>query len=138
MNVTPERKKLLADWLAFAGENLLYAKDGMRAEYSPYHTICFLCQGSAEKYFKGFLIFQGWELEKIQDLKKLLLYAMKYDSTFSALAPLAEILNRYITEGRYPSDLPFEAISKSNAEEAITAAEQIEKFVLQKLSDFLN
>ncbi len=138
MNTTPERRKLINDWLAFAGENLLYAKDGLRATYSPYHTICFLCQGSAEKYLKGYLIFHGWELEKIHDLKQLLLYAMKYDVAFSALAPLTEILNRYITTGRYPGDLPFEAISKADAEEAIAAAEQIEKFVLHKLADFLN
>ncbi len=93
MNVTPERKKLLYDWLAFAGENLLYAKQGMQADFAPYHTMCFLCQGSAEKYLKGFLVFHNWELEKIHDLKKLLLYAIKYDASFRELAPLTEILN---------------------------------------------
>jgi len=39
MNRAPELQKLLNDWLAFAGENLLYAKAGMEAEFSPYNTI---------------------------------------------------------------------------------------------------
>jgi len=52
MTKISEHQKLLTDWLTLARENLLYAKDGMEAEYSPYHTICFLCQGSAEKYLK--------------------------------------------------------------------------------------
>lgn len=106
----------------------------MKAEYSPYHTICFLCQGSAEKYLKAYLISQGWELEKIHDLQRLLGHALSYDQSFSELFPQAETLNEYITEGRYPGDLPFESISKAEAEEALAAAEKIAEFVLAKLA----
>lgn len=135
MTRTLELQKLLDDWLAFAKENLLYAKDGMKAEFSPYHTICFLCQGSAEKYLKGYLISRGWELEKIHDLRKLLEYAVKYDSSFSEIFSETGILNRYITEGRYPGDLPYESIGPREATEAIEAAEKIEQVVLKKLKD---
>lgn len=131
-------QKLVREWLALAGENLLYAKDGMKANYAPYHTVCFLCQGSGEKYLKAYLIAKGWELEKIHDLEQLVEYAMDYDHSFDELFPSAEILDEYITAGRYPGDISFEAIGKANAAEAIAAAEHIEKFVLQKLADFLN
>jgi len=46
-------------------------------------------------------------------------------------------LNRYITEGRYPGDLPYESIGPKEAKEAIEAAEKIEQFVLKKLKDFV-
>lgn len=133
MKKTPELKKLVEEWLIFAKENLLYARDGMQADYSPYHTICFLCQGSAEKHLKGYLISKGWELEKIHDLKKLINHACEHDQDFNTLFPNADILNQYITEGRYPGDLPFESISEEQAKEAIEAAEKIEEFVLAKL-----
>jgi HEPN domain-containing protein len=136
MTKTPELQKLLSDWLAYAKENLLYAKAGMtQDEFSPYHTICFLCQGSAEKYLKAYLISQGWELEKIHDLKQLVGYALDYDESFGELLLQADILNKYITEGRYPGDLPYESIGKTEAEEAIAAAEKIEQVVLGKMKE---
>ncbi|RZB34731.1 MAG: hypothetical protein SRB1_00499 [Desulfobacteraceae bacterium Eth-SRB1] len=45
-----ENVKLIKDWLSFARENLLFAKAGMKEDFSPYHTICFMSQGSAGKY----------------------------------------------------------------------------------------
>lgn len=92
-----------------------------------------MCQGSAEKYLKAYLISEGWELKKIHDLKELVGYALNYDQSFDELFPLAEVLNRYIAEGRYPGDLPFESIGENEAKEAIEAAEKIEQFVLEKL-----
>jgi HEPN domain-containing protein len=133
MTKTPEKQKLVHEWLSFAKENLMYAKAGMKEEFAPYHTICFLCQGSAEKYLKAYLISQGWELEKIHDLKELIGYALNYDQSFGQLLQEAEILNEYITEGRYPGDLPFESIGQDDAKEAIEAAEKIEQFVLGKV-----
>ena len=137
MTNTPDLKKLIHDWLTFAKENLLYAKAGMHADFSPYHTVCFLCQGSAEKYLKGYLISKGWQLKKIHDLDESLADAIEFDSDFVELFPGAEILNEYITEGRYPGDLPFESIGEKDAKEAIEAAEKIEQFVLQKLAGFV-
>jgi HEPN domain-containing protein len=66
-------------------------------------------------------------------LKELIGYALSYDQSFDELFPLAEVLNRYIAEGRYPGDLPFESIGENEAKEAIEAAEKIEQFVLGKL-----
>jgi len=38
----PIKEKLIKDWLFFAKENLLFAESGMKKDFSPFHTICFL------------------------------------------------------------------------------------------------
>lgn len=133
MKKNEEEIALVKDWLRFARENLLFAKAGMKEDFSPYHTICFLCQGSAEKYLKGFLIWKRWELKKIHDLKELLIFCIDFDPDFENLKEECGLLNEYITESRYPGDLPFESISKDDAQEAIEAAEKIEEFVLERV-----
>jgi HEPN domain-containing protein len=60
---------------------------------------------------------------------------MNYEKDFNELFEETGLLNRYITEGRYPGDLPYEAIGKTDAEEAIAAAEKIESFVLGKIKN---
>ncbi len=44
------------------------------------------------------------------------------------------LLNEYITEGRYPGDLPFESITEKDARDAIEAASKIEEFVLENIN----
>ena len=112
----------------------MFACSGIKADYAPYHTICFLCQGSAEKYLKGFLIWHGWELKKIHDLKDLLVFCMDIKQEFENLKDECGLLNEYITEGRYPGDLPFESIGEDDAKEAIEAAEKIEDYVLENIN----
>ena len=129
----PENIKLLKDWLSFARENLLFAKAGMKEDFSPFHSICFMCQASVEKYLKTFLLSKGWQLKKIHDLSELLNFCCEYDTSFECLFPECELLNEYITLGRYPSDLPFEDISEDETKKAIEAAEKIEKHVLKNI-----
>ena len=61
MRKSKEEIKLVRDWLKFANENLTFARSGMDEDYPPYHTICYLCQGSSEKYLKAFLIWNESE-----------------------------------------------------------------------------
>lgn len=133
MRRSAEEIKLVKDWLRFARENILLARSGMKEEFSPYHTICFLCQGSAEKYLKAFLIWNGWELKKTHDLVELLGYCVDYDTGFEDFKEECLLLNEYITEGRYPGDLPFEDITERDAQEAIDAVGKIENFVPNKI-----
>ena len=74
----PEEIELIKNWLNFATENLLSAKSLITEEFTPFHTVCFMCQGSAEKYLKAYLIWKGWKLEKIHNLKDLLNYAIDF------------------------------------------------------------
>ena len=63
----------------------------------------------------------------------LLAFCLDYDSEFQTLEKECVLLNEYVTEGRYPGDLPFEGIGKNEALEAIEAANKIEKFILEKI-----
>lgn len=54
-----------------------------------------------------------------------------FGQRFENLEEACGILNEYITEGRYPGDLPFENIGEDDATEAIEAAEKIEEHVLK-------
>jgi HEPN domain-containing protein len=130
---TPENIEYIKSWLAFGQENLLYAQSGMKEDFAPYHSICFMSQGSAEKYLKAFLIYHDWELEKIHDLIKLQKHCIEFDASFKSLLPECRILNKYITTGRYPGEFSFMNIGKQQAEEAIQAAQEIEKLVLEKI-----
>jgi len=133
MKKSEEEIKLVNTWLKFARENLSLARSGMKENFAPYHTICFLCQGSAEKYLKGFLIWNGWELKKTHDMEDLLAFCMDFEPEFQNLKEECGLLNEYITEARYPGDLPFESINEDDAQEAIEAAGKIEEFVLKKI-----
>jgi HEPN domain-containing protein len=133
MKKSDEEIKLVKDWLKFAKENLSFARSGMKEENPPYHTISFLCQGGAEKYLKAFLIWNGWKLKKIHEMGDLLTICMDYNTDFQTLEKECALLNEYVTEGRYPGDLPFESIGKNEAIEAIEAANKIEKLVLEKI-----
>ena len=81
----PAEIELINNWLSFALENLLTAKSLIKENFSPFHTICFMCQGSAEKYLKAFLIWNGWNLKRTHDLEDLLIYAIEYDSELEEL-----------------------------------------------------
>jgi len=55
---------------------------------------------------------------EILDLRKITFYdypefiCVEYDHDFASLMPFGELLNEYITAGRYPGDLAFEAIGR--------------------------
>ncbi len=133
MRRSEEELKLIRDWLAFARENLLAAKALVDEDFTPFHTVCFMCQGSAEKHLKAYLLYHGWQLKKTHDLTELLKLCFNFDDRFQGLLAECELLNEYTTEGRYPGDLPFESIGREDAEEAIEAAERIAEFVLSRL-----
>ena len=116
-----------AEWRRFAEENFAVAKREKHYAQPAYHTICFLCQSAAEKYLKGFLISQGWTLEKKHDIVALLSLCVDYDVAFEALREGGAILNEYIVAGRYPADLAYEEIGEFEADEAIAIVRQIKE-----------
>lgn len=132
-----EKKKLPIDtpeeWIKFATENLQVAKHEIEYETPAYHTICFLCRESAEKFLKAYLISKGWELKKTHDIVELLEYCSDYDNEFDILVEDSSILNDYIADGRYPGDIAFEAIGLKQATEAIEKAERVKEFVIHKI-----
>ncbi len=100
------------EWLRYAEGELGVAEREMKAESPAYHTICFLCQSSAEKFIKGFLIAQGWALKKTHDILELLEFCADYDSALGATVAEGAILNEYISAGRYRVTLPLKTLAK--------------------------
>ncbi|HEY84520.1 MAG TPA: HEPN domain-containing protein [Chloroflexi bacterium] len=121
-------------WLHYAKGDLAVAEREINSESPVYHTICFLCQGAAEKFLKAYLIAQGWPLKKIHDITDLLKDCMSYDQAFEVLLPNGAILNEYITAGRYPSDLAFEMMGLAEAQEALQATREIRDAVIARIS----
>ena len=119
-----------AEWLRFADENLLVAERELAYEEPAFHTVCFLCQSAAEKYLKGYLIAQGWSLEKTHDIVVLLGLCTDYDESFVELLEDGAVLNEYIVAGRYPGDLAYETIGKAEAEEAVEIVRRIKALVM--------
>lgn len=86
----------------------------------------------AEKYWKAFLVYSSWKLEKVHDLIKLLNECKKISSRFDDLREECILLNDYYIETRYPLDSPVD-YSKKEAREALAAAEHIGKLVLKNV-----
>ena len=119
-------------WFRYAEGDLRVAHTAMQADDTAYHTVCFLCQGAAEKCLKGLLIAQGWELVKTHDLTRLMDIAQTYNFNFGKLRADGDLLNEYITAGRYPGDLlSASVIGRSEAEEALQAAHRIQARVMK-------
>ncbi len=121
------------EWLRYAEGDLNVAEREMKAEMPVYHLVCFLSQGAAEKFIKGFLIAQGWELEKIHDIVRLLKTCQPFDTVLARMTTEGAILNQHITAGRYPGDIGVAAIGKAEADEALQAARRIRARVLELL-----
>ena len=117
------------EWLRFADENLRVAEHELAYEAPAYHTVCFLAHGAAEKYLKGYLIAQGWVLQRTHDIVALLGICTNYDAAFAELMETGAVLNEYIVEGRYPGDLSFESIGPDEAEEAVNIARRVKALV---------
>lgn len=131
-----KKKKLPVDtpeeWMKYAAENLQVAKHEIEHKVPAYHTICFLCRESAEKFLKAYLISKGWALKKTHDIVELLEYCSDYDKEFELLVEDGTVLNDYIANGRYPGDIAFEEIGLKQAKKVIEKAERIKEFVIHK------
>lgn len=95
-------------------------------------TICFLCQQSAEKILKGFLVFNSIKFEKRHDLLYLLKLCKNKDKEFSELTDDCVRLTKYYIDTRYPVEPPV-IYSRNEAEMAINSAERILEFIKKKI-----
>ena len=79
----------------------------------------FNIQQAIEKYLKGYLLAQGWELRRIHDLETLLNETIIYDPSFEEFRTACQKINQYYIEERYPfivsSELTEEEIRESLA-----------------------
>lgn len=84
-----------------------------------------LCQSAAEKFLKGYLIAQGWTLERTHDIVALLELATQFEARWESMLTEGAVLNEYIVAGRYPGDIVLEEIVQAHASEALDAVRHI-------------
>lgn len=125
------KRKIVEEWFSKGHKDIddaeFLLKNNRALENIAYHT-----QQAAEKYLKGFLIYNGWKLEKIHDLVKLLEGAVKIDKSFSRfLSPMRKITNFYF-ESRYPVGYKV-AYTKQELKSAIQQTKKMITLIKKKI-----
>ena len=124
-------QEVVSEWLT-RGQ-----KDAEEAEFllknnRPLEDVGFFIQQAIEKHLKGFLIYNGWELEKIHNLVTLADKAIKIDKRFELFIPFMRKITRYYTESRYPVGYEVE-YTKEEIEESLDKAREIIALIKEKI-----
>lgn len=94
-------------------------------------TACFLAQQMAEKCLKGLLAFRRTNFGKVHDLLEIETRLLHSEPHVQTVHDDLRILNEYYIGTRYPGDWP--EYTKSEAQQAFTAAQRVKTFVLAKI-----
>jgi HEPN domain-containing protein len=115
-------------WFRLAGLDLSVAEHLHKNMYpTPDEPICFHCQQSAEKYLKGFLVFNEIEPPKTHNLPILQEMCKEISANFSKLFKKCVFLNKFGTLPRYPNDLE---ITAEDVHVILCYAKEIKEFVV--------
>ena len=125
------KRKIVEEWCGKGQKDIddaeFLLKNNRALENIAYHT-----QQAAEKYLKGFLIHNGWKLEKIHDLVKLLEEAIKIDKSFNRfVVPMRKITNFYF-ESRYPTGYKVE-YTRQELKKAINESKDMINLIKKKI-----
>jgi len=92
------------------------------------HTeiICYLCAQSAEKYLKGYLIYNNHKLENTHNLLYLNSLCMTYDAQFDGIKMECGILNKFNNNIRYPDGI------ETDEHDVALSLKTVEKFITLK------
>lgn len=90
-----------ADWFYSAGDRLRVADSAWRHDGLT-HSGVELLQEAAERYLKGYLVAQGWRLNRTHDLQKLLQEAQRYEPDFGNFDAVAKELTEDFFAQHYP------------------------------------
>ncbi len=107
-NMDPQDSEYPEDWIEVAEEDLEMSTillDSGHPRGAGYNL-----QQAIEKFFKVYLMRQGWRLQRTHDLVELLDDSLQYDSDLEEFRSVCKLVTNYALAGRYPtsrdSDLP--------------------------------
>ena len=119
-------EKFVFEWFVYGDRDLAVAEHSLSLHPQPYEIICYLCQQSAEKYLKGYLVFKGIDdLPKIHNLDTLCDICGEYDDSFDEIQKPCGILTDYGVQPRYPHEM---FIEEHHMKKALECARQIKDF----------
>lgn len=111
------------EWFRFAGNDLKVAEHLLTLHPQPYEIICYHCQQSAEKYLKGFLVYNGVvEPPKTHNLDTLSRVCAEYDDSFGNIKEPCAVLSQYGVQPRYPHEME---VTEYDMKKALAFAQQI-------------
>ena len=125
------KEKLMKEWFSKGQKDIEDAEFLLKNNRAK-ENVSFHIQQAAEKYLKGFLIYNGWKLEKVHDLIKLLEEAIKFHKSFiKFIKPMRKITNFYF-ESRYPVGYEVE-YTKPELKEAIKQTKGLISIIKKKI-----
>ncbi len=117
------KERIVKEWFERGEQNLEVAKLLFDKE-KYFDAILFHIHRAVEKYLKGVLIYNGWELKKIHDLEMLITESMDFDNTFEGYLDFGRKLTGFYYEERYPpGHIP--SYSKEEVGEVLKTAEDV-------------
>jgi len=124
-------KKEIDEWVLKADKNLEEAKF-LFENNRPLEDVAYFIHQAIEKFLKAFLIFNGWELEKIHDLVKLIKEAVRFNKSFERFIPAMEEITDFYIESRYPIGYEVE-YSREEIEKSLKTANTLGILVKEKI-----
>ncbi|GBU20513.1 hypothetical protein R80B4_00391 [Fibrobacteres bacterium R8-0-B4] len=120
-------------WIRFAQMDFDSAVTLSEKFRPPLETTCYLCQQSAEKILKAYIIAKTNALaKKTHELEELLGVCVTYCAEFDKFRAICNKLTPYITVTRYPSTIdPTEHDMKT----AVKNAQTVLEFAKDKLKE---
>lgn len=120
-----EESRYSQDWFRIGARELRRAQNLL--SLSDLDGAGFNIQQAIEKYLKGYLLAQGWELRRIHDLETLLNEAILYDPSFEEFRPECQKITQFYMEERYPFTVESELTEEEITESMAVAERMIEK-----------
>ena len=127
------KRQEIRQWLIKSQRDIGSARRLMEGQEPYLDTAVYHCQQAAEKALKAFLTARDMAFEKTHNLVALLALCTPLAPGFEQWEEVAEMLTPYATEFRYPGAI-LEP-EKSEAEQALAAAEAFVEFIGQLLRD---
>ena len=128
-----DKIKEIRNWLIKSQHDLGSAKRLMEGNEKYLDNAVYHCQQAAEKAIKAFLTYRDVVFEKTHNLPLLLIPCIQLDSRFKQLGEVAEMLNPYASEFRYPREVMEP--EEDEAEQALVSAKAFVDFIIQLLPD---
>lgn len=119
--------------LFYAQADLETAERSVREETRFYHKPCFDARECVEKSLKAFIEAAGKPSPPVHGLITLLRECGIIDKSFLQFRKECDILNRYVSDARYPAGLEDYDFTADTAIEAVTIAREIFDFVKEKI-----
>jgi HEPN domain-containing protein len=122
---------VIQEWLKFALNDLLVAKNCLAMRPQQIEIACYHCQQSAEKALKGCILWLcKIEPPKVHNLVQLYQQCLAKDANFANILTSCSDLTAYGAMPRYPHEL---ALDEAEAVSAVKNAQKVYEFCLSKI-----